>query len=254
MEITNLKSYKELVTLSAEEKTKDLKDYLNDKNRSESLIKKFKNFYMDLSRQRYSEKTLNKLVEYAEEVELKKKVEKTFMGGKVNMTENRSVLHTALRIPIEKINTHKIIIDNKNVLEDVHGVLKKIEKYSDDIRNGVIKTCKNTKFKNVICIGIGGSYLGTEFVYEAMKYYYYNMELNKNEKDQVNNFNNNYDQDNVFNVRFLANVDPNDVNRAIQNLDQYDTLVIIISKTFTTAETMLNARSIKKMVKFKNKR
>lgn len=82
MEITNLKSYKELVTLSAEEKTKDLKDYLNDKNRSESLIKKFKNFYMDLSRQRYSEKTLNKLVEYAEEVELKKKVEKTFMGEK----------------------------------------------------------------------------------------------------------------------------------------------------------------------------
>lgn len=253
MEITNLKSYKELVTLSAEEKTKDLKDYLNDKNRSESLIKKFKNFYMDLSRQRYSEKTLNKLVEYAEEVELKKKVEKTFMGEKVNMTENRSVLHTALRIPIEKINTHKIIIDNKNVLEDVHGVLKKIEKYSDDIRNGVIKTCKNTKFKNVICIGIGGSYLGTEFVYEAMKYYYYNMELNKNEKDQVNNFNNNYDQDNVFNVRFLANVDPNDVNRAIQNLDQYDTLVIIISKTFTTAETMLNARSIKKWLSLKIK-
>lgn len=217
------------------------------------LIKKFKNFYMDLSRQRYSEKTLNKLVEYAEEVELKKKVEKTFMGEKVNMTENRSVLHTALRIPIEKINTHKIIIDNKNVLEDVHGVLKKIEKYSDDIRNGVIKTCKNTKFKNVICIGIGGSYLGTEFVYEAMKYYYYNMELNKNEKDQVNNFNNNYDQDNVFNVRFLANVDPNDVNRAIQNLDQYDTLVIIISKTFTTAETMLNARSIKKWLSLKIK-
>lgn len=253
MEITNLKSYKELVTLSAEEKTKDLKDYLNDKNRSELLIKKFKNFYMDLSRQRYSEKTLNKLVEYAEEVELKKKVEKTFMGEKVNMTENRSVLHTALRIPIEKINTHKIIIDNKNVLEDVHGVLKKIEKYSDDIRNGVIKTCKNTKFKNVICIGIGGSYLGTEFVYEAMKYYYYNMELNKNEKDQVNNFNNNYDQDNVFNVRFLANVDPNDVNRAIQNLDQYDTLVIIISKTFTTAETMLNARSIKKWLSLKIK-
>ncbi|SOV83136.1 glucose-6-phosphate isomerase [Plasmodium sp. gorilla clade G3] len=253
MEITNLKSYKELVALSAEEKTKDLKDYLNDKNRSESLIKKFKNFYMDLSRQRYSEKTLNKLIEYAEEVELKKKVEKTFRGEKINMTENRSVLHTALRIPIEKINTHKIIIDNKNVLEDVHAVLKKIEKYSDDIRNGVIKTCKNSKFKNIICIGIGGSYLGTEFVYEAMKYYYYNMELNKNEKDKVNNFNNDYYQDNVFNVRFLANVDPNDVNRAIQNLDQYDTLVIIISKTFTTAETMLNARSIKKWLSLKIK-
>ncbi|SOV19218.1 glucose-6-phosphate isomerase [Plasmodium sp. gorilla clade G2] len=253
MEITNLKSYKELVELSAEEKTKDLKDYLNDKNRSELLIKKFKNFYMDLSRQRYSEKTLNKLIEYAEEVDLKKKVEKTFSGEKINMTENRSVLHTALRIPIEKINTHKIIIDNKNVLEDVHGVLKKIEKYSDDIRNGVIKTCKNTKFKNLICIGIGGSYLGTEFVYEAMKYYYYNMELNKNEKDKENNFNNDYYQDNVFNVRFLANVDPNDVNRAIQNLDQYDTLVIIISKTFTTAETMLNARSIKKWLSLKIK-
>ncbi|GAW82876.1 glucose-6-phosphate isomerase [Plasmodium gonderi] len=266
MDVTNLKSYKELEHLSEQEKKVNLKDYLKDKDRSELLIKKFKNFYIDLSRQRYSSKTLNKLIEYADEIKLKEKIEKTFKGEIMNITENRSVLHTALRIPIEKINTHKIILDEKNILENVHNVLKKIEAYSDNIRNGNIKTCKNTKFKNLICIGIGGSYLGTEFVYEAMKYYYYNMMLEKknkkqNEKadecsgknDETNNFDINYNSDEIINIKFLANVDPNDINRAIHNLDQTETLVVIISKTFTTAETMLNARSIKKWLSLKIK-
>ncbi|CRG95863.1 glucose-6-phosphate isomerase, putative [Plasmodium gallinaceum] len=250
MEITSLKSYKELIELSKEEKKKNLKDYLKDKERSEFLIRKFKNFFVDLSRQRYNQKTLNKLIEYAEEIKLKEKIQSTFKGDKVNVTENRSVLHTALRIPKEKISSHKILIDNKNVLEDVHNVLKKIEEYSDNIRNGNIKTCNNTKFKNIICIGIGGSYLGTEFVYEALRFYYNNNIINKN-KSSINNFNNNYNE--VFNVRFLANVDPNDINRATYNLDQTETLVIIISKTFTTAETMLNARSIKNWLSLKIK-
>ncbi|SBS89346.1 glucose-6-phosphate isomerase, putative [Plasmodium malariae] len=252
MDITSLKSYKELIELSKEEKKKHLKDYLNEKERSQLLIRKFKNFYIDFSRQRYSEKTLNKLIHYAEEIKLKEKIEKTFKGEKVNITENRSALHTALRIPIEKINTNKIIIDNKNILEDVHNVLKKIESYSDNIRNGNIKTCINTKFKNIVCIGIGGSYLGTEFVYEALKFYYYNKILNKNtNNDNFGSLNNN--NDDIFDVRFLANVDPNDVNRAIYDLDQTSTLVIIISKTFTTAETMLNARSIKNWLNLKIK-
>ncbi|CAI7722789.1 glucose-6-phosphate isomerase [Plasmodium vivax India VII] len=271
MDVTGLKSYKELVSLSEEEKKVHLKEYLKDKARSEQLIKKFKNFYMDLSRQRYGPKTLSKLIEYAEEVKLKEKIEKTFKGEKMNMTENRSVLHTALRIPIEKINTHKIVVDGKNVLENVHDVLKKIEAYSDSIRNGTIKTCKNTKFKNLICIGIGGSYLGTEFVYEAMKYYHYNSVAGEKKKkkkeeeeekkmenevcktDAASNFNLNYDQDEMINVRFLANVDPNDINRAVHNIEQTDTLVVIISKTFTTAETMLNARSIKHWLSLKIK-
>ncbi|SBS94073.1 falcilysin, putative (FLN) [Plasmodium ovale curtisi] len=156
MDITSLKSYKELIELSNEEKKKNLKDYLEDKKRSELLIKKFKSLYVDLSRQRYNENTLNKLIEYAEEIKLGEKIARTFKGEKVNITENRSVLHTALRIPIEKINNHKIIIDDKNVLEDVHNVLKKIENYSENIRNGNIKTCTNKKFKNVICIGLKG--------------------------------------------------------------------------------------------------
>ncbi|CRH03792.1 glucose-6-phosphate isomerase, putative [Plasmodium relictum] len=250
MEITSLKSYKELVELSKDEKKKNLKDYLKDKERSQFFIRKFKNFYIDLSRQRYNQKTLNKLIEYAEEIKLKEKIQSTFKGEKMNVTENRSVLHTALRIPEEKIDSHKIIIDNKNILEDVHNVLKKIEEYSDNIRNGNIKTCKNTKFKNIICIGIGGSYLGTEFVYEALRFHYYNSIVNKN-NNSTNNFNKNYDE--VFNVRFLANVDPNDINRATYNLDQTETLVIIISKTFTTAETMLNARSIRSWLSLKIK-
>ncbi|SBS87183.1 glucose-6-phosphate isomerase, putative [Plasmodium ovale] len=269
MEVTSLKSYKELAELSKEEKKKNLKDYLKEKERSELLIKKFKNFYVDFSRQRYNQKTLSKLIEYAEEVKLKEKIEGTFRGDKINITENRSVLHTALRIPIEKINTHKIIVDNKNVLEDVHNVLKKIEAYSDKVRNGIIKTCKNTKFKNLICIGIGGSYLGTEFVYEALRFYYYNRVVHTREKtnnssnnsnsddtndgNSVNEFAKAHDNDENFQVRFLANVDPNDINRAIYNLDQTDTLVIIISKTFTTAETMLNARSIKNWLSLKIK-
>ncbi|EUD66493.1 glucose-6-phosphate isomerase [Plasmodium inui San Antonio 1] len=262
MDVTGLKSYKELVSLSEEEKKVNLKQYLKDKERSELLIKRFKNFYIDLSRQRYGAKTLSKLIEYAEEVKLKEKIEKTFKGEKMNMTENRSVLHTALRMPIEKINTHKIVLDGKNILENVHDVLKKIEAYSDSIRNGTIKTCKNTKFKNLICIGIGGSYLGTEFVYEAMKYYYYNSMVEKKKKEKKaneggckngaeSNFDMDYDQDEIINVRFLANVDPNDINRAVHNIEQTDTLVVIISKTFTTAETMLNARSIKHWLSLK---
>ncbi|CAA9986864.1 glucose-6-phosphate isomerase [Plasmodium knowlesi strain H] len=266
MDVTGLKSYKELVSLTEEEKKVSLKEYLKDKERSELLIKKFKNFYIDLSRQRYGAKTLSKLIEYAEEVKLKEKIEKTFKGEKMNMTENRSVLHTALRMPIEKINTHKIVVDGKNILENVHEVLKKIEAYSNSIRNGTIRTCKNTKFKNLICIGIGGSYLGTEFVYEAMKYYYYNTMLEKTEKKKKkeanqgesknegeSNFHMDYDQDEIINVRFLANVDPNDINRAVHNIDQTDTLIVIISKTFTTAETMLNARSMKHWLKLKIK-
>ncbi|KEG01730.1 glucose-6-phosphate isomerase, putative [Plasmodium vinckei vinckei] len=257
MDITSLKSYKDLIELSNEEKKKNLKDYLEDKKRSELLIKKFKSLYVDLSRQRYNENTLNKLIEYAEEIKLGEKIARTFKGEKVNITENRSVLHTALRVPIEKINSHKIMIDDKNVLEDVHNVLKKIENYSENIRNGNIKTCTNKKFKNVICIGIGGSYLGTQFVYEAMKYYYTNEVICKNKVDNntlgTETFSIPYDEEKNFNLIFLANVDPNDINRTVQNIDQNETLVIIISKTFTTAETMLNARTIKNWLKLKIK-
>lgn len=254
MSITSLKSYQELVRVSAEEKKKKLKDYLHDKTRSEHLIKQFEHFWFDISRQRLSVDTLHKLVAYAEEVKLKDKIQAVFKGDKVNITEGRSVLHVALRVPKEKIESHKIVLNNKNVLEDVHRVLKKIEDYSEKIRNGTITTCKNTRFKNVICIGIGGSYLGTEFAYEALKYYYYNKVVNKNDDKAVNNFSNSYQHDAIFNVRFLANVDPNDVNRAVCDLDPTDTLVIVISKTFTTAETMLNARTIKNWLSVKIKK
>lgn len=254
MSITTLKTYKELSNLSVEEKKKNLKDYLHDKGRSEQLIKKCEHFWADISRQKLGLDTLQKLIAYAEEIKIKDKIQAVFKGDKINVTENRSVLHVALRYPKEKIESHKIVLDNKNVLEDVHRVLKKIEDYSESIRNGTIKTCKNTKFKNIICIGIGGSYLGTEFVYEALKYYYYNKIVNANADKSVNNFGNNYHHDAIFNVRFLANVDPNDVNRAVSDLDPTDTLVIIISKTFTTAETMLNARTIKNWLNLKIKK
>lgn len=249
METTSLKAYKELAELSNEEKTKNLKDYLKDEERSKKCLKQFKGCYVDFSRQRMSMNTMKKLTELAEEVKLRDKIQNMFKGEKINATENRSVLHVALRVPKEKKESHKILVDGKNVLEDVHRVLQKIEDYSEKVRNGTITTCKNGRFKNIICIGIGGSYLGTEFVYEALKYYYYNMKIHGN--DGKNHFSNNYNHDQIFNVRFLANVDPNDLNRAVQNLDQTETLVIIISKTFTTAETMLNARSVKNWLSMK---
>lgn len=134
-------------------------------------------------------------------------------------------MHFALRAPKGYTGYN---VDGKNVVDDVHNVLDKIFEFANNIRNGKSLGITNKKLKNVISIGIGGSYLGPEFVFEALK----------TDKDG-------YEASKGRTLRFLANVDPVDVKRATEGLDPEETLVIVVSKTFTTAETMLNARTLR---------
>ena len=146
-----------------------------------------------------------------------------FNGTKINLTEKRSVLHVALRMSKEQ----KLDVDGEgDVVKAVWEVRDKIQKFSEKVRSGDFKGFTGKDLKNVIVIGIGGSYLGPEFVYEALRY----------DPDW-------YEAAKGRALRFLANVDPTDFYRALEGLDLEETLFIINSKTFTTAETMLNART-----------
>jgi glucose-6-phosphate isomerase len=164
------------------------------------------NIYYDFSRQRVTQETLKLLLELANERGLKAKIEAMFAGEKINKTENRSVLHVALR-------------SGKN--PDVLAVLSKIEKFSTAVFSGIHLGVTNKKLKNIVAIGIGGSYLGPEYLAVALRPYA--------QKD--------------MRLVFVANVDGTDFVEKTQGLDPEETLVVVISKTFTTAETMQNART-----------
>nr|CEL67078.1 TPA: Glucose-6-phosphate isomerase, related [Neospora caninum Liverpool] len=169
--------------------------------------------------------TLQLLVALANERQVPAMVKRMFSGEKINETENRAVLHVALRMPE---GSQPIIVDGKNVLDEVHAVLRRIHVFSEKVRSGEIRGHTGKKLVNVVSIGIGGSYLGTEFVHLALA-----AEGHAAEKAHGRQ------------VHFLANVDPVDVWLAERNLDPEETLVVVISKTFTTAETMMNARSVR---------
>lgn len=145
-----------------------------------------------------------------------------FEGKKINSTENRAVLHVALRETKEA----KILVDGEDVIPDVIKVRENVEKFTNQVREGAIKGYTGKPLKTAVIIGIGGSYLGVEFVYEALKY---SPEVKAKMEGRS--------------LRFLANVDPIDFARATDGLNCEETLFIISSKTFTTAETMLNART-----------
>ncbi|CAM9705886.1 unnamed protein product [Chrysoparadoxa australica] len=164
------------------------------------------------------------LLGLAEAAGLEQKRAAMFNGDKINSTENRAVYHVALRAPRDA----NMCVDGKNVIPDVHEVLDRISAFSAKVRAGEHKGATGKAIKNVISIGIGGSYLGPEFVYEALRT---DSEASVAGKGRV--------------LRFLANVDPVDVARAVEGLDPEETMVIVVSKTFTTAETMLNARTLK---------
>ncbi len=140
----------------------------------------------------------------------------------INRTEKRSVLHVALRYPKDK----KLMLNEVNVVEKVHSVLERVKSFSDAVREGKFPGHTKKPLTDVVVIGIGGSYLSIEFVYEGLRFH------PQGEKNS-----------NGRRLRFLANVDPIDVKKALQNLDCETTLFIVNSKTFTTAETMLNART-----------
>jgi len=216
--LTNSKSWKLLKKHFDEVKNFHLKDlFQNSKDRGEKFILKDVGIYFDYSKHRITEKTLDLLFQLLKERGLETKREAMFSGKKINTTENRAVLHAALRAPVKST----ITVDEKNVVPEVHAVLNKMVDFSIKIRNGEWKGHTGKRIKNIINIGIGGSDLGPVMAYEALKYF--------SQRDLT--------------FKFVSNVDVNDFAEAIQGLSPEETLFIISSKTFTTLETMANAKT-----------
>jgi glucose-6-phosphate isomerase len=188
-----------------------------DPKRGKRMTVEAAGLYLDYSKNRITDQTLNLLVQLAKESNLSGRITAMFNGEKINLTENRAVLHVALRAP--KGTT--IIVDGKNVLPGVHAVLDKMADFCDRIRSGEWKGHTGKRIKNVINIGIGGSDLGPVMAYEALKHY----------------------SDPSLTFRFVSNVDGIDLVEATRDLDPAETLFIVSSKTFTTLETMTNAQS-----------
>jgi glucose-6-phosphate isomerase len=188
-----------------------------DPKRGERLTVEAAGLHLDYSKNRITDQTLKLLLQLAKESGLREKIEAMFSGEKINTTENRAVLHVALRAPKDA----RILVDGKNVVPEVHAVLDKMAGFSNRVRSGAWKGRTGKRIKNVINIGIGGSDLGPVMAYEALKHY----------------------SERSLTFRFISNVDGIDFVEATRDLDSAETLFIISSKTFTTLETMTNAQS-----------
>jgi glucose-6-phosphate isomerase len=191
--------------------------FADDKARGERMTAEAAGVYLDYSKNRITDETIKLLVQLAEECGLREHIDAMFRGDKINITENRAVLHTALRAP----RGAKIVVDGQNVVPEVHAVLDKMTDFANRVRGGEWKGHSGKPVRNIINIGIGGSDLGPVMAYEALRFY----------------------SDRKLTFRFVSNVDGTDFAEAIQGLDPAETLFIVSSKTFTTLETMTNAQS-----------
>jgi glucose-6-phosphate isomerase len=191
--------------------------FAEDEKRGQRFSTEAAGLFFDYSKNRIVEKTIKLLLQLANESKLRAKIDAMFSGEKINITENRSVLHVALRAPKDAT----ILVDGKNVVPEVHAVLDKMADFSNRIRSGAWKGHTGKRIKNVVNIGIGGSDLGPVMAYEALKHY----------------------SDRSLTFRFVSNVDGTDFVEATRDLDPAETLFIVSSKTFTTLETMTNAQS-----------
>jgi glucose-6-phosphate isomerase len=191
--------------------------FAEDPQRGKNFTTEALDIYFDYSKNRLTAETLRLLIALAEDCGLRDRIEAMFKGEKINITENRAVLHVALRAPRDAT----IMVDGENVVPQVHAVLDKMADFSNRIRSGEWKGYTGQRIRNIVNIGIGGSDLGPVMAYEALKYY--------SQRDLT--------------CRFVSNVDGTDFVEATRDLDPAETLFIISSKTFTTIETMTNARS-----------
>jgi len=203
-----------------------LRDLLQDRERSESMYATHDGVYLDYSRNRVTLETMKLLFDLAKKQDLKGKIQAMVNGEKINFTEDRAVLHTALRADRSKKGT--IMVDGMDVVDEVFDVLDSIKAFTDGVRSGDIRGYTGKRLRNIVSVGIGGSYLGPEFLHECLK----------TEPEGIN-------AALGYNLRFLSNVDPVDVERTCADLDPEETLVVVVSKTFTTAETMLNAKTMR---------
>jgi glucose-6-phosphate isomerase len=188
-----------------------------DSKRGERLTIEAIGIYLDYSKNRITDETLALLLQLAEESGLRAGIDAMFRGDKINITEDRAVLHVALRAP----RGSSIVVDGKNVVPDVHAVLDKMTDFANRVRSGTWKGHTGKRIRNIINIGIGGSDLGPVMAFEALKHY--------SARDMT--------------CLFVSNVDGTDCAEATRDLDPTETLFIVSSKTFTTMETMTNAQS-----------
>jgi glucose-6-phosphate isomerase len=191
--------------------------FAEDPERGERLTAEAVGIYLDYSKNRITDETLTLLLQLAEQSGLRARIDAMFRGEKINVSENRAVLHIALRAPKEA----SIVVDGENVVPEVHAVLDRMAELSDRVRSGAWRGHTGKRIRNVVNIGIGGSDLGPVMAYEALTHY----------------------RDRNMSFRFISNVDGTDFAEATYDLDPAETLFIISSKTFTTLETMTNAHS-----------
>lgn len=224
--VSSTAEWKRLQKHAQEIKKTHLRDMLQDKERCDSFFVQEDGVYVDYSRQRATRETLDLLFQLAEKQDLKGKIRAMVQGEKINFTEERAVLHTALRADRSQIGT--VFVDDMDAIQEVHDVLDDIKYFTDGVRSGTILGCTGKRLRNIVSVGIGGSYLGPEFLHESLK----------TEPEGIN-------AALGYSLRFLSNVDPVDVERTCADLDPEETLIVIVSKTFTTSETMLNARTMR---------
>jgi glucose-6-phosphate isomerase len=191
--------------------------FAGDPGRGERYAAEAAGIYLDYSKNRITDETLRLLLALAAECGLRERIAAMFRGERINVTEKRAVLHTALRAP----ETERIVVDGVDVVPEVHAVLKRMATFSGQVRHGQWLGHTGMRIRNVVSIGIGGSDLGPVMAYEALRHY--------TQRDMT--------------FRFVSNVDGTDFAEATRDLDPGETLFIICSKTFTTQETLTNAHS-----------
>ncbi len=213
--LTQLNAWKELVAHHGNGIPKISELFATDPHRGEKMTAEAAGIFLDYSKNRITEETLKLLFRLAVESNLRARMEAMFSGEKINVTENRAVLHVALRAPEKE----SISVDGENVVPKVHEVLGRMEVFAEKVRGGEWKGYTGKRIRNIVNIGIGGSDLGPVMAYEALKHY----------------------SDRILTFRFVSNVDGTDFAEAVIDLDAEETLFIVSSKTFTTIETMTNA-------------
>ena len=216
--LTSLPAWKALQAHYETIRTQHLRElFKGDPARGTRLVAEAEGIYFDYSKHRITDETVRLLLDLAAQSGLRDRIEAMFTGEKINITERRAVLHTALRAPKGAV----IKVDGENVVPGVHEVLDRMADFSNRVRSGAWKGFTGKRIRNVINIGIGGSDLGPVMAYEALRHY--------SQRDMT--------------FRFVSNVDGTDFAEATRDLDPEETLFIISSKTFTTLETMTNAQT-----------
>jgi glucose-6-phosphate isomerase len=191
--------------------------FAENPKRGEVMTLEVDGVYLDYSKNRITDETLRLLAALAQRAGLRQRIDAMFAGEKINVTEDRPVLHVALRAPEDE----HIYVDGKNVVPEVHAVLRRMASFSDKVRSGEHTGHTGRPIRNIVNIGIGGSDLGPRMAYQALKFY----------------------SDRNLTVRFVSNVDGTDIYESLRDLDPAETLFVVCSKTFTTLETLTNARS-----------